>query len=68
MINYRYVMEVHILPAFGGRELSSLTAEEIAAWGLRFPSNGLSRRTARDARSTFDADGNNIEAVCHDPA
>jgi hypothetical protein len=25
-------------------------------------------RSARDARSTFDADGNNNEAVCHDPA
>jgi integrase len=53
MNNYRYMIEVHILPAFGDRELASLTAEEIAAWELRFPSNGLSRRTARDARSTL---------------
>jgi hypothetical protein len=32
--NYRYQIEVHILPAFGNRPLASLTREEIAAWEL----------------------------------
>lgn len=48
--NYRYFIEVHILPTFGDRELFSLTPEEIAIWEKNLP---LSRRTAREARSTF---------------
>ncbi|MEW2353069.1 site-specific integrase [Spirillospora sp. NPDC029432] len=48
--NYRYFIEVHILPAFGDRELRSLEREEIATWEKRLR---LSRRTAREARSTF---------------
>ena len=29
--NYRYQIEVHILPAFGNRALASITAEEVSA-------------------------------------
>src|SRR4029453_14132090 len=53
MNNYRYMIEVHILPTFGDRPLPSLAAEEIAAWELKLATSGLSRRTARDARSTL---------------
>jgi integrase len=49
--NYRYLIEVLILPAFADRSLASLTAEEISAWELRLVERGYSRRTARDARS-----------------
>jgi hypothetical protein len=48
--NYRYLIEVHILPAFGDRELRSLEREEIAVWEKNLP---LSKRTAREARSTL---------------
>ncbi len=51
--NYRYMIEVLILPAFGDRSLTSLTAEEIATWELQLAGRGYSRRTARDARSTL---------------
>ncbi|WP_372493964.1 tyrosine-type recombinase/integrase [Salinispora arenicola] len=53
MNNYRYMIEVHILPAFGGRALASLAAEEVAGWEIKLTSSGLSRRTAADARSTL---------------
>jgi len=33
--NYRYQIEVNILPEFGHRSLESLTPEEIAAWEIR---------------------------------
>jgi hypothetical protein len=51
--NYRYLIEVLILPVFADRSLASLRAEEIAAWELRLVERGYSRRTARDARSTL---------------
>jgi integrase len=51
--NYRYMIEVHILPSFGDRALMSLTAEEIAKWELNLVTSGLSRRTAQDARTTL---------------
>jgi len=51
--NYRYQIEVHILPAFGHRALASITAEEISAWERQIAAGGYSRRTARDARSTL---------------
>ena len=51
LANYRYLIEAHILPAFGDRPLGSLTAEEISAWERRIADSGYSRRTARDARS-----------------
>jgi integrase len=50
---YRYVIEVHILPAFGDRSLASLTTEEIAVWEKQIAVNGYTRRTAREARSTL---------------
>ncbi len=49
--NYRYLIEVHILPVFGHRSLASLTREEIATWETQLMHNGYSRRTASDARS-----------------
>jgi integrase len=51
--SYRYMIEVHILPAFGDRTLASLTTEEIATWEAGVAASGLSRRTAREARSTL---------------
>ena len=53
MNNYRYMIEVHILPAFGDRTLGSLTAEEVAVWEINLVTSGLTRRTAHDARSTL---------------
>jgi integrase len=49
--NYRYLIEVLILPVFGRRELASLSREEIATWEAQLIRDGYSRRTARDARS-----------------
>jgi integrase len=51
--SYRCLIEVHILPEFGNRTLASLTPQEIAAWETRIAGSGLSRRTAREARSTL---------------
>jgi len=51
--NYRYQIGVHILPAFGHRALASITAEEVSAWEMQIAASGISRRTARDARSTL---------------
>jgi hypothetical protein len=52
--NYRYQIEVNILPGFGHRSLASLTPEEIAAWEMRLTNEGgYAHRTARDARSTL---------------
>lgn len=49
----RYVIEVHILPEFGHRPLRSLTTQEIAKWETGILTSCLSRRTAREARSTL---------------
>lgn len=50
--SYRYHIEMHILPAFGDWDLRSLehAPEEIAKWERTLP---VSRRTAREARSTL---------------
>jgi integrase len=53
LANYRYLIEVHILPAFGDRPLASLTAEEVSTWERGIAERGYSLRTARDARSTL---------------
>jgi integrase len=53
MDSYRYLVEVHILPTFGDHPLISLTPEEIARWEIRLVADGLSRRTARNARATL---------------
>jgi integrase len=53
LANYKYLIEVHILPVFGDRSLSSITAEEIATWQRRVVASGYSQRTARDARSAL---------------
>lgn len=53
LANYRYAIEVHILPEFGDRQLRSITAEEVNAWEMLIAGNGYSRRTARDARTTL---------------
>jgi integrase len=51
--NYRYHIEVHILPTFGHRALASIKAEEVGAWEMQIATSGYSRRTAGDARSTL---------------
>jgi len=53
LANYRYLIEVHILPAFGDRLLTSLTPAEISTWEQGIAKRGYSPRTARDARSTL---------------
>ena len=47
---YRYLVEVHILPEFQGRELGSLTFEEIEAWDRAIPTR-ISARGRPYARS-----------------
>ncbi len=51
LANYKYYIEVHILPAFGDRTLTSLTAQEISAWERQIIASGYAPSTARDARS-----------------
>ena len=51
--NYRYMIEVHILPEFGERPLASLTTEEIGIWERRLIRKGYSKRTSKDARSVL---------------
>jgi integrase len=53
LANYRYAIEVHILPEFGDRALGSITAEEVATWEKGITARGFARRTARDARTTL---------------
>jgi integrase len=53
LANYRYAIEVHILPTFGDRALTSLTAQEVSMWEMQIVARGYSRRTARDARTTL---------------
>ena len=53
MANYRYAIEVHILPEFGDRALASLTAQQVGTWEMQITARGYSRRTARDARTTL---------------
>jgi integrase len=53
LANYRYAIEVHLLPEFGHRPLRSITAEEIAKWEREIMTRGFARRTARDARTTL---------------
>ncbi|WP_242907469.1 tyrosine-type recombinase/integrase [Actinomadura terrae] len=49
---YRYLIDHHILPAFGNRPVSTFTSpEEIVAWEKRTRTGGFSHRTAADARS-----------------
>jgi integrase len=55
--NYAYLIEFHILPAFGQREISTLTYEEITTWERRIRETPgrrgkpLSASTASAARS-----------------
>lgn len=51
--NYRYMIEVHILPEFGEHALASLTAEEISIWERGLVERGYAKRTAKDARSVL---------------
>jgi len=51
--NYRYYIEVHILPAFGDLPLTSLTTESIARWEKETIARGYTPKVAREARSTL---------------
>ncbi|GAA4227935.1 tyrosine-type recombinase/integrase [Actinomadura meridiana] len=49
---YRYLIDHHIVPAFGNRPINTFTSpEEIVAWEKRTRTKGFSHRTAADARS-----------------
>jgi len=56
---YKYLVEHHILPEFHGRELDSLTFEEIEAWERAIPTRisahkrPFALRTAKDARDAL---------------
>lgn len=51
-LKYRYLIDHHILPAFGDRPVNTFTSpEEIVAWEKRTRGRGFSHRTASDARS-----------------
>lgn len=51
-LKYRYLIDHHILPAFGSRPVNTFTSpEEIVAWEKRIRNRGFSHRTAADARS-----------------
>ncbi|MGH3401693.1 MAG: hypothetical protein ACRDRJ_04115 [Streptosporangiaceae bacterium] len=50
--NREYMIRRYLRPAWGTRLLSSLSSEEITRWENALPATtGVSRRTARDARS-----------------
>ena len=53
LVNYKYAIEVHILPKFGSCALSNITAEEVGKWEREIMARGFARRTARDARTTL---------------
>ena len=50
---YKYLVEFHILPAFQGRQLGTLTFEEIEAWDRSIPKkiNSQGRPYARSVAS-----------------
>jgi integrase len=52
---YKYLIEVHILPTFGGWSLRALELqpEAVALWEKQIVARGYTRRTARGARSTL---------------
>src|SRR6266545_3467004 len=51
-VNREYLVRRFILPRWGARSLASLTTGEITEWENNLPvTAGVSRRTARDARS-----------------
>jgi Phage integrase, N-terminal SAM-like domain len=51
--NYKYRLEVLILPSFGDQPLASITAEQVSTWERKLVTSGYSQRTAKDARSTL---------------
>ena len=53
LVNYKYAIEVHILPKFGSWALSDITSEEVGKWERAIMAQGFARRTARDARTTL---------------
>jgi hypothetical protein len=53
LANYRYMIEVHILPTFGERAVTSITAEQVSSWERQIAESGYARRTAKDARATL---------------
>ena len=53
LVNYKYAIEVHILPRFGTWALADITAEEVGKWERGVVAQGFSRRTAKDARTTL---------------
>ncbi|WP_169792443.1 site-specific integrase [Actinoplanes rectilineatus] len=53
--SYRYLIETFILPKFGSDALISLTQENISKWEKAFAAEGLSQKTASNARGTLSA-------------
>jgi hypothetical protein len=53
LVNYKYAIEVHILPKFGTWALADITAEEVGKWERAIVARGFARRTAKDARTTL---------------
>jgi integrase len=53
LVNYKYAIEVHILPKFSTWALADITAEEVGKWERGIVAQGFARRTAKDARTTL---------------
>jgi integrase len=52
--NYRYFLEVHVLPVFGDRPIAAITPENVATWEKSLVhQSGYAPRTAKDARTTL---------------
>ena len=77
LAKYQYLVEFHILPAFQGHELGSLTFEEIEGWEKAIPTRISSRGTpyaqsvargARDLLITILGDAVHARKIDYNPA
>ncbi|MCO8272838.1 site-specific integrase [Actinoplanes sp. TRM 88003] len=53
MTNYRYLLEVFVLPKFGDTPLDSLTIEEVSKWEKGLITAGYAQKTASNARGAL---------------
>ncbi|WP_436523179.1 hypothetical protein [Actinoplanes sp. HUAS TT8] len=53
--NYRYLLEVFVLPKFGKHTLQSLTNEEISRWEKEMVGAQFSKKTASSARAALSS-------------
>jgi hypothetical protein len=53
LTNYKYAIEVHILPKFGDWSLAAITTEDVGKWERSTVAAGYTQRTAKDMRTTL---------------